>query len=123
MKPLGQYTNLRQIGSGGMGKVYAAEDPTLNRQVALRVPSGQPVWAPALGRALQVSVSADRPAVIDFIAGKVSLFRRFTLLLRQPRYSMVVTLFSISPSLYCRAATNWVRIVELGRPPRQLFRP
>ena len=36
-KSLGHYTNLRQIGSGGMGEVYAADDTKLNRQVALKL--------------------------------------------------------------------------------------
>ena len=36
-KSLGHYTIIRQVGSGGMGEVYAAEDPKLNRQVAIKV--------------------------------------------------------------------------------------
>ena len=36
-KSLGHYKIIRQVGSGGMGEVYAAEDPKLNRQVALKV--------------------------------------------------------------------------------------
>ncbi len=34
---LGHYKIIRQVGSGEMGEVYAAEDPKLNRQVALKV--------------------------------------------------------------------------------------
>ena len=36
-KSLGHYTIIRQVGSGGMGEVYSAEDPKLNRQVAIKV--------------------------------------------------------------------------------------
>ncbi len=36
-KTLTHYTYSREIGSGGMGEVYIAEDTTLSRKVALKV--------------------------------------------------------------------------------------
>ena len=64
-KSLGHYKIIRQVGSGGMGEVYAAEDPELNRQVAFKMvrpdPSA-PKEAPAPDTPLQVTPpSRDMP--------------------------------------------------------------
>ena len=39
---LGPYEVLAAIGAGGMGEVYRARDTKLNREVAIKVLSGDP---------------------------------------------------------------------------------
>ncbi|MBL8943405.1 MAG: serine/threonine protein kinase, partial [Myxococcales bacterium] len=48
---IAQYHVLRQIGGGGMGLVFAAWDPSLDRVVAIKVLRDP--WAPASGEALR----------------------------------------------------------------------
>ena len=67
-KSLGHYTNLRQIGSGGMGEVFAAEDPKLNRQVALKLlpeeMASQPERVARFEREAKAVAALDHPNIV-----------------------------------------------------------
>jgi len=43
---LGPYEILAAIGAGGMGEVYRARDPRLNRDVAIKVSAARPEQSP-----------------------------------------------------------------------------
>ncbi len=65
----GAYGIDRQIGAGGMGAVYAATDPKLNRQVALKVVLGEHAMSPTFLQRFQHEASVlarlDSPHVIS----------------------------------------------------------
>ena len=50
MTTIGRYTIIRPLGAGGMASVYLAHAPTLNRQVAIKMPSGERLDAEGLAR-------------------------------------------------------------------------
>lgn len=63
----GRYKVLREIGSGGMGTVYAAYDPSLDRDVALKVLQRArlgPEWAHLLIREARALARVAHPNVI-----------------------------------------------------------
>ena len=47
-KKLGRYETRSQIGAGGMGEVYLAEETKLDRKVALKIDHN--AWDPAYAR-------------------------------------------------------------------------
>lgn len=65
---VGRYVVLRSIGSGGMGRVYAAHDPELNRQVALKVArragAGAEQWRARFVREAHAMARLSHPNVV-----------------------------------------------------------
>src|SRR4030095_342897 len=64
---LGPYEIVGSLGSGGMGEVYRARDPRLNRHIAIKVLpdllSGSPVRLQRLQREAQVLASLNHPQI------------------------------------------------------------
>jgi len=65
---VGRYVVLRSIGSGGMGRVYAARDPELNPQVALKVSrrtgAGAEQWRARFVREAHAMARLSHPNVV-----------------------------------------------------------
>src|SRR5262245_28269490 len=65
---LGRFTLQRELGRGGFGIVYLAYDPTLRREVALKVPHASALVTPELrGRfrhEAQAAAALDHPNVV-----------------------------------------------------------
>ena len=67
LERIGRYRLLEQIGTGGQGRVYRAEDTELRRIVAVKVmnqtASAEPQYIEAIRREAQVSASLDHPHI------------------------------------------------------------
>src|SRR5688572_5224232 len=81
---LGRYRILKKIGAGGMGAVYLAEDVTIGRKVALKVPHFDAGTKPAIierfQREARIAASIDHPnlcAVHD--VGQINGIHYFTM--------------------------------------------
>jgi len=65
---LGQFRILAQLGQGGMGEVFLAEDTTLRRRVAIKrlssVLGGQPQWVARLRREAIALAAVNHPNVV-----------------------------------------------------------
>jgi serine/threonine protein kinase len=65
---LGRFSILRELGRGGYGIVYLAFDPTLNRNVALKVPRPEALLTPALRqrflREARAAAALDHPGIV-----------------------------------------------------------
>ena len=67
-KTIGRYRVVRELGSGGMGTVYLAEDPALRRQVAIKIVQGglreQEQALVRFQREAEISAQLNHPNVI-----------------------------------------------------------
>jgi len=70
---VGRYRVVRQLGSGGMGDVYLAEDPSLERQVALKILSNPDVKSKRrfVQEAITVSRLSHPNIAVVYEAGEV----------------------------------------------------
>ncbi|MEZ6125174.1 MAG: protein kinase [Planctomycetaceae bacterium] len=67
LKTIGRYSILKELGRGGMGAVYLAEDNVLKRQVALKIPQFEPQKAEQMlarfVREAQIASSLSHPNI------------------------------------------------------------
>lgn len=73
---LGRYQLLRPLGEGAMGSVYLAQDTTLDRRVALKIPkkpaTGQPEFLARFTREARAAAGLKHPAICSvFDAGEI----------------------------------------------------
>ena len=65
LERIGRYRLLEQVGAGGQGSVYRAEDTELRRTVAVKVmnqtASAEPQYIEAIRREVQVAASLTNP--------------------------------------------------------------
>ena len=62
-----RYTSIRPIGAGGMGRVFAARDETLGRDVAIKIshaPVAESDLDARLGREAQVLAQLEHPGIV-----------------------------------------------------------
>ena len=68
--PFGRYRLIELIGHGGMGEVWRAYDPTMDRMVALKVLppnfAGDKVFQERFRREARAAAGLDEPHVVPF---------------------------------------------------------
>ncbi|MGH8637929.1 MAG: protein kinase domain-containing protein, partial [Burkholderiales bacterium] len=78
---LGPYRILRLIGAGGMGEVYAAEDPRLRRTIALKLlpdrDDSDPERVSRLVREAQAAAALQHPGIVTIHSVEEADNRRF----------------------------------------------
>ena len=105
-RQFGRFSILRELGSGGFGVVYLAEDPVLKRKVALKLPrigilSGTESWRRFL-REAQAASRLDHPNLIPLLeAGTIG------------PVGYIVSAYVAGPSL-----EQWLRHQQSAASPR-----
>src|SRR4030088_3266505 len=67
---IGKYKILSTIGSGGFGTVYLAEDPWIDKKVALKVPHEQGVDFGELLREPRLLASLNHPNIVTILTAE-----------------------------------------------------
>ncbi|MCA9719773.1 MAG: hypothetical protein KC468_34215, partial [Myxococcales bacterium] len=67
-RAIGRYSVLRRLGVGGMGEVYAAYDPDLDRRVAIKLVHSRlvdEIWQSRIVREAQALAQLSHPNVVQ----------------------------------------------------------